>query len=154
MSVNLVEIDSTRLDDVMTVMVAAFDSGFGEAWTRSQCAGILAMAGVSLALAEEDGTRDPLGFALYRTVAGDAELLLLAVAPHAQRRGIGRRLLHQFVEDAKKNGATQIHLEVRDGNEAIRLYEQSGFSPVGRRRKYYRGSDGTQYDALTFSLSR
>jgi ribosomal-protein-alanine N-acetyltransferase len=154
MSINLLHIDSDRLDDVMAVMVTAFDPGFGEAWTRSQCAGILAMAGVHLALAEEDGTGDPLGFALYRTVASDAELLLLAVAPHAQRRGIGHRLLTQFIEDAKRNGATQIHLEVRDGNEAIRLYEDSGFSAVGRRRKYYRGSDGTQFDALTFSLAR
>ena len=39
------------LDDVMSVMNEAFDPQFGEAWTRSQCAGILPMSGVSLMLA-------------------------------------------------------------------------------------------------------
>jgi len=38
------------LDAVMTIMTAAFPPDFGEAWTRSQCAGILPMAGVSLRL--------------------------------------------------------------------------------------------------------
>ena len=32
------------LDDVMRIMTAAFQPCFGEAWTRSQCAGILPMA--------------------------------------------------------------------------------------------------------------
>ncbi|QIL02024.1 GNAT family N-acetyltransferase [Sphingomonas sinipercae] len=153
MSCNLVAVDAKRLDDVMTVMASAFDPNFGEAWTRSQCAGILPMAGVRLILAEHDRTGDPLGFSLYRTVVGDAELLLLGVAGAAQRQGIGRRLLDHFIEDAKQNGANRVHLEVRDGNPAIRLYEQSGFSAVGRRHKYYRGLDGMQYDALTFSLA-
>src|SRR5689334_11854044 len=40
--------DSGDLDDVMEVMDAAFGSRFGEAWTRSQCAGILPMTGVCL----------------------------------------------------------------------------------------------------------
>ena len=39
---------SDDLDEVMAVMEAAFGDRFGEAWTRSQCAGILPMAGVSL----------------------------------------------------------------------------------------------------------
>ena len=43
--------DSADLDAVMAVMEAAFGDRFGEAWTRSQCAGILPMAGVSLMLA-------------------------------------------------------------------------------------------------------
>ena len=82
---------SSDLDGIMSVMTAAFDPRFGEAWTRSQCAGILPMSGVSLMLARDgvDG-RDPLGFALFRTVAGEAELLLIAVAPGHHRRGIGR----------------------------------------------------------------
>jgi ribosomal-protein-alanine N-acetyltransferase len=41
------------LDDVMAVMDRAFGSRFGEAWTRSQLAGILPMAGVSLILARD-----------------------------------------------------------------------------------------------------
>lgn len=138
------------LDQVMRVMNAAFPARYGEAWTRSQCAGILPMTGVKLTLAKNDG--EVVGFSLHRTIADDAELLLLAVVPSAQRRGIGRQLLDQFVENAKKTGASRVHLEVRDGNEAIRVYEAAGFVQSNRRRKYYRGRNGEQYDALTFTL--
>lgn len=140
------------LPAVMEVMTAAFSDRFGEAWTRSQCAGILPMSGVSLVLARDDGGR-VLGFALYRTILDDSELLLLAVTPPAQRKGVGRELLDHFVEDAKKNGANRIHLEVRDGNSAVRMYEAAGFVQSNRRANYYRGSDGVHYDALSFILS-
>ena len=44
---------SVDLDAVTKVMNAAFDDRFGEAWTRSQCAGILPMPGVELVLARD-----------------------------------------------------------------------------------------------------
>jgi [ribosomal protein S18]-alanine N-acetyltransferase len=140
------------LDSVMEVMRAAFSDRYGEAWTRSQCAGILPMTGVRLILAR-NGTDQVVGFSLYRTVSGDAELLLIAVDPQSQHQGIGRHLLGHFVEDAKKNGAGRIHLEVRDGNPAVQIYESAGFEQANRRRNYYRGQDGGQYDALTLVLA-
>jgi ribosomal-protein-alanine N-acetyltransferase len=139
------------LDSVMRVMTAAFPDRYGEGWTRSQCAGILPMSGVKLTLAQDDD--EIVGFSLYRAVADDAELLLLAVAPSFQNKGIGQTLLRDFIEDAKKNGASRIHLEVRDGNPAIRIYEALGFGQANRRRNYYHGHDGATFDALTFVLS-
>ena len=135
----------------MQVMDGAFDPSFGEAWTRSQCAGILPMAGVLLTLAWDSKRERPLGFSLSRTIAGESELLLLAVAPASQRRGVGRRLLEQFMDRARADGARRVHLEVRDGNSAIAMYQGAGFKPAGRRRNYYRGPDGRQFDALTFA---
>jgi ribosomal-protein-alanine N-acetyltransferase len=146
----IIEGGADDLDSVMTVMAAAFPAEYGEAWTRSQCAGILPMTGVKLRLAREG--RDTVGFSLYRTIAEDSELLLLAVAPAVRGRGIGRTLLEHFIGDSRKSGASRIHLEVRDGNDAIRLYEAGGFVQSNRRRNYYHGSDGAQYDALTFVL--
>ena len=142
---------SADLDDVMTVMTQAFHPQFGEAWTRSQCAGILPMAGVSLTLARVAEAGHPVGFSLFRTVAGEAELLLLAVAPAFQRRGIARRLLDEFMDRAQASGAGRVHLEVRDGNPAVGMYRAAGFEAAGRRRHYYRGSDGKKFDALTFA---
>jgi ribosomal-protein-alanine N-acetyltransferase len=136
------------LDPVMKVMNAAFGTTYGEAWTKSQCAGILPMAGVRLEVARDEA--EIIGFALSRTVVDDSELLLLAVLPDWHRRGIGQQLLDRFVESARQSGVTRVHLEVRDGNPAIAMYRQSGFAPAGRRLKYYRGSDGRRYDALTF----
>jgi ribosomal-protein-alanine N-acetyltransferase len=139
------------IDAVMAVMGAAFEPTYGEAWTRSQCVGILPMAGVALRIAERDD-RTIAGFALIRTIADEAELLLIAVDPAAQHIGIGAALVEDFVEFAKLHGARRLHLEVRDGNSAIVLYERAGFSLAGRRRDYYRGPDGHKRDALTLAL--
>ena len=138
------------LDDVMRIMCAAFPPSFGEAWTRSQCAGIMPMSGVTLTIA--DGDDGPLGFSLVRAVADEAELLLLAVDPAEQRRGIGQALLDDFVAAALSGGAHRLHLEVRDGNPALDLYRASGFAPAGRRRNYYHGPDGEAFDAVTLLL--
>lgn len=145
--------DSADLDSVMRVMEEAFGSRFGEAWTRSQCAGILPMTGVSLVLARDSESDEAVAFSLSRCVADEAELLLLAVLPHRHREGIGRRLLDQFMVRASSGGASRVHLEVRDGNPAIEMYRSAGFEQVGRRRKYYHGADGRSFDALTLARS-
>lgn len=139
------------LDSVMKVMTAAFPAGFGEGWTRSQCAGILPMSGVRLRIAGSNGDSAE-GFSLTRVVADEAELLLIAVAPTAQRKGIGQALLEDFIDHARGQGASRLHLEVRDGNPATALYSRRGFAPAGRRRDYYHGADGTQHDAITLVL--
>lgn len=47
----------------------------------------------------------PQGFLLGRTVAGEAELLTLAVAPEYRRRGIAAGLLAEFARTALGRGA-------------------------------------------------
>jgi len=142
---------SQDIDSVMTVMDQAFGDRFGEAWTRSQLGGILPMAGVSLILAREPRSGDTIGFSLFRTVAEESELLLIAVMPDYHRRGIGRVLLDDFLDRARNDGVARVHLEVRDGNSAVGLYRDAGFSPVGRRRNYYHASDGRRFDAVTLA---
>jgi ribosomal-protein-alanine N-acetyltransferase len=139
------------LDNVMRVMAEAFQPCFGEGWTRSQCAGILPMGGVRLTVA--DGRDGVQGFSLARTVADEAELLLIAVAPASQGRGIGLVLVQDFIAHALSQGAHRLHLEVRDGNPAVHLYRDCGFVTAGRRRNYYRGPEGEHYDALTLILA-
>jgi ribosomal-protein-alanine N-acetyltransferase len=139
------------LDDVMRIMSSAFQPCFGEAWTRSQCAGIMPMHGVTLTIA--DGDEGPVGFSLVRTVTDEAELLLLAVVRAEQRRGIGQALLDNFIAAALAEGAHRLHLEVRDGNPAVELYRASGFVTAGRRRNYYHGPDGQAFDAVTLLLA-
>ena len=138
------------LDGVMSIMNHAFDPAFGEAWTRAQCAGILPMPGVRLTIAE-DHNGEPVGFSLHRAVADEAELLLLAVNPHARKKGIGKALLDRFVADAAREGVRQVHLEVRENNQALAIYQSAGFNPMGRRKDYYCGKNGKSFDALTFA---
>lgn len=146
---DLVPGTTADLDEVMATMDAAFEPRFGEAWTRSQCSGILALPGVWLLLARIDGIA--AGFALARSVVDEAELLLLAVAPERRRTGVGRAMLDQVADEARTRGASHLHLEMREGNPAAALYGIAGFLEVGRRPRYYRGRDGRAHDAITLS---
>jgi [ribosomal protein S18]-alanine N-acetyltransferase len=140
------------LAEVMRIMDSAFEPRFGEAWTALQCAGILPMPGVMLKLARsQDGVG--AGFALFRTVADESELLLLAVHPEQRRRGVGSRLLQDVIASVREAGASKVHLEVRENNPAVHLYRAAAFDAVGRRRNYYSGSDGSLFDAITFARS-
>lgn len=138
------------IDAVERLMEAAFDPRWGEAWTRGQCLGVLAMPGVRLTLAYAD--ERPAGFAMVRQVVDEVELLLIAVAPAARRRGVGQALLRAVLADAQDENARQVHLEVRAGNDAARLYTAAGFAKVGERRGYYRGKGGHLHDAHTYAL--
>ena len=142
---------SGDLDAVMRVMDAAFGQRFGEAWTRSQLAGILPMAGVRLTLARDADGDEVIGFSLVRTVTDESELLLIGVLPACHRRGAGGMLLDDFLNRARNDGVCRVHLEVRDGNPAVDMYKNAGFSPVGRRRNYYRAPDGQRFDAITLA---
>jgi len=133
---------------VDALMSAAFDPRYGEAWTRSQCMGVLAMPGVRLTLAFVDDV--PAGFAMVRSVADEAELLLLAVDPACRRRGIASALMRAVIAEAQAGGIADLHLEVRAGNEAVNLYVAQGFAKVGERRGYYRGKTGQVFDAHTY----
>lgn len=148
-SIRLESGTSADLDSVMDVMDAAFGSRYGEAWTRSQLAGILPMAGVSLTVARDGDDSVTVAFSLSRTVADESELLLIAVLPSHQREGIGQRLLDDFMARAEPNGVRRVHLEVRDGNPAVTMYLATGFDQAGRRRNYYHAPDGRRFDALT-----
>lgn len=105
---------------------------------------------------------DPLVFALAeaeglligRAVAGEAELLTIAVAPQARRRGVGAELVARFLYQARLRGAEEAFLEVAAGNlAALTLYRAHGFSEAGRRRGYYRHPDGRAEDALILRRS-
>ena len=128
------DVGKEGVDDVVEIMEEAFGTRFGEAWTRSQCAGILPMAGVSLTIARDPREGETLGFSLSRSVADEAELLLLAVLPSRHRQGIGTRLLDDFMERAQDQNAARAHLDIETDSiesEVARL-EHLGATVVSR----------------------
>ncbi len=137
------------LPSVGPIMQAAFDPAFGEAWTQPQCMGMMALSGVWLLVASIGG-RD-CGFAMARAMLDEAELLLLATSPAARGRGVGGALLRAVAAESRNRGAATLHLEVREGNGAVRLYQREGFKKVGERRGYYRGTNGQTFNALTLA---
>ena len=92
---------------------------------------------------------DANGFALTRLVAGETELLTLAVDPAQQNQGIGRGLLQRWLDIP----ADTAFLEVAaDNAPAIHLYSGLGFEITATRRRYYLRKDAAAVDALTMSL--
>ncbi|MDN5568809.1 MAG: GNAT family N-acetyltransferase, partial [Paracoccus sp. (in: a-proteobacteria)] len=90
------------------------------------------------------------GFLLGRALAGEAELLTLAVAPSARRKGTGRQLVARFASTAQGMGATDAFLEVASDNLAARaLYSDLGWLEAGVRRGYY----GPRTDAIVMCLT-
>jgi ribosomal-protein-alanine N-acetyltransferase len=92
------------------------------------------------------------GFVMGRVVAGEAELLTIAVDPSAQGQGVGTRLMRQFLLALDRRGADRVFLEVAESNAAARaLYTRAGFAVTGRRRGYYHGPDGMAVDAVVMA---
>jgi len=66
--------------------------------------------------------------ALLRMSEDEFEVAKMAVTPGYQGRGIGRRLLHAAIEEARRMRARRLYLETNHILEpAIRLYESVGF---------------------------
>ncbi len=95
---------------------------------------------------------DPAGFVMGRVVAGEAELLTIAVDPAAQGRGVGARLMQRFLHEVVQRGAQSVFLEVAEDNAAAQaLYLRAGFQATGRRRRYYQGAGGLNVDAVVMA---
>lgn len=146
------------LDAIMVVMQEAFDSRYGEAWTRRQVADSLTMPGTRFALSGIDlsqpFTLDHVtGFALTRQVLDEEEILLIAIRPRFRGQGKGKALLQQVIDNARAHSAARMFLEMRDGNPAEHLYRKFGFEKIGHRPGYYRGAVGGPIDAITFAKS-
>jgi len=91
------------------------------------------------------------GYGIMSVGAGEAHLLNLCIAPEAQRRGLGRRLLRHLLALARYHGAATVLLEVRKSNRrALRLYRGMGFREIGLRRGYYPAAQGRE-DALVLA---
>lgn len=145
-----VRLATARVGDLsaaMRVMEAAFDPAYGEAWSTAQLLTLFALPSARVCLAWDGDAM--CGFSAARMAGPESELLLLAVDPVWRGRGVGRRLIDDWLAWAKAEGAEEYFLEMRADNDAVHLYERAGFSECGRRPAYYRGGDGVVRDAIT-----
>lgn len=124
--------DASLAGSIAAIEAAVFDRPWDVAALRALIDGGLTHAYVARQAGEV------VGVALLRVVAGEGELLRIAVAPGQRRRGIGARVLHDVLSVAADACPLGVHLEVRASNDAARrLYAGAGFVETGRRRDYY-----------------
>jgi ribosomal-protein-alanine acetyltransferase len=109
-------------------------------WTEWGFKELLGWRGV-LALVSEDD-RKVTGFLIGRELAGEAEILNLAVLAVNRRRGEGAALLKASMDELRVRHVSRVFLEVRESNAAgTAFYEKHGFSKTGRRAGYYRNPE-------------
>jgi ribosomal-protein-alanine N-acetyltransferase len=124
-----------------TVDAACFD----HPWTIDAVRGLIA-GGLTRVWLVRTATGDVVGSAMVRVVAGEGEVLRIAVVPEARGQGIGRTLLRAVMSAIADACVDGVYLEVRASNVAARrLYARAGFVEQGRRRAYY---DAPREDAV------
>ena len=105
-----------------------------------------AVDGYQSTVIEQNG--QVVGFCILQPVLDEANLLLMAIDPSQQGKGLGYQLLDVSIA-MLKNDPVQIFLEVRESNTAaIKLYEKSNFHQIDLRKNYYPKPDGTKEHAI------
>jgi len=145
------KIRRAHASDISQIMALAGHAEGAAHWAEGQYEEIFAeTTPFRLLLVIEDHS-GLLGFLAARQVDTEWELENIAVAVRAQRRGLGAKLLDEFLGIARKRGGRAIFLEVRESNHAARgLYRKLAFVESGRRPSYY---GEPPEDAITYCHS-
>jgi len=144
------KIRAATSDDIPAVMALEKHAATASHWPEERYQELFSRREpVRVALVIEEASAIQ-GFLVARAVAGEWEIENIAVAGPARRRGLGTRLLGEFLNTVSAQGDQRVFLEVRESNLAARrLYEKWAFVENGRRRGYYVAPDE---DAITYRL--
>ena len=116
------------------------ESGLGWQYRAERIRGLMNDPETATLVARDDDR--VIGFAIMSFSDERAHLVLMAVRPAVQRRGIARRMTRWLVESAAAAGIASIHLELRARNEgAHAFYRAMGFSETLRLPGYYLGRE-------------
>lgn len=78
------------------------------------------------------------GYCVFRIIAGEGELLRIALLPKWRGRGLSKKLMDQVVFYSRRLEVKSMFLEVRSSNKcAANLYRSYGFLENGIRKNYY-----------------
>lgn len=129
--------DATPAD--IPAMIGLTDhSATAAQWSREQYDSVFTQDSPRrLAIIVQD-SRGMQGFLIANGIFDEWEIENIAIAGPARRRRLGTRLLGEFLDRARAEGARSVFLEVRESNRAAcALYEKWSFQQTGRRPRYY-----------------
>jgi len=116
------------------------ESGLGWEYRPERIGAMIADPDISTLVAR-DGDK-LMGFAIMSFGEQHAHLVLMAVRPAGQRRGIARRMTQWLLATATTAGIASIHLELRLQNkDAYAFYRALDFTETLRLPGYYRGRE-------------
>lgn len=94
-----------------------------------------------------------VGYCGLMVVATTADIQTIGVLPGFEGRGIGTTMLTEMLAEARRRGARETLLEVREDNVRARaLYERFGFEHIHTRRGYYRDGVSAHVMRLIFPM--
>ncbi|WP_018631650.1 GNAT family N-acetyltransferase [Neomegalonema perideroedes] len=134
------------------IHAAAFAEEGARGWSAAELLELCARPSARLWVASEaEGA--PCAFLLCDLVLDEAEILTLATAPAARRRGAARGILRLGCDDLREESAQLLRLEVAADNiSALGLYQSLGFQEIALRKAYFQRPDG-RMDAKIFLLN-
>jgi [ribosomal protein S18]-alanine N-acetyltransferase len=137
--------------DIPAMMRLVSHSATAAHWSREQYDRVFGEGTPRRVALVIEETKNLQGFLVAHEVATEWEIENVAVDGAARRRGLGTRLLGEFLKLARAARASAVFLEVRESNRAARLlYEKWSFEESGRRSGYY---TQPQEDAIIYRLS-
>ncbi len=144
----VVELQAEAAEDLAALHAQAFSTD--QAWSVTDFQDLLEQPAT---LARGIRDREALvSFILIQFVAGEAEILTLATARQAQRRGFARLLLQTLEQDLQASGLQKWLLDVAaDNAPALAFYKSLGFQTDSVRRNYYKRLEGGPIDAILMS---
>ena len=130
--------------DLQTICEAALGHAAPVSLLERRIRELTADSGCFLAVYEDEETQRALGFLhaqTYRLLYGGSgwNVIALAVAPEAQRQGIGRKLLSALERDAVRRGDAFVRLNcnvTREGAHAF--YRQMGYACDKVQKRFIR----------------
>ena len=132
------KIEIRAYEDEMLDAIAAIErESFSCPWSPESLQEAGTMENSIFLTVSVDGT--VAGFGCVLLVAGEGELVNIAVSPAFRKMGLGQRLLTALLTEAEAQETEVVYLEVRQSNTPARhLYEKNGFEAMGVRKKYYK----------------
>jgi ribosomal-protein-alanine acetyltransferase len=117
---------------------AYIEHGLGWNWDARRVANSIVQRETNVAVAMVG--KEMAGFGIMRYRDSDAHLLLFAVRPKFQRKGIGAALLRWLETTAMTAGVDLVWLEARASNtDALAFYRASGYRLLDTMHRYYSG---------------
>jgi len=143
--------------DIEPLLPVEHDLFGAESWSAVAFWSELAQASTRHYVVAEDvddnGAGELVGWAGLAAWSGEAFVQTIAVRRDAQHAGVGRTLLAELLDEARRRGERHVMLEVRATDErAQRMYARAGFEAIGRRAAYYQPS-GTDAVIMRADLS-
>lgn len=128
-------------EDLRSILAIQKKCSDAAAWLEADYARLGEEPGGMILVAELPTMTTPkvLGFAAFRRIIDEAEMMNLAVDPAHQNQGIGQSLLEEARKRLAQAGVRRVFLEVRPSNKpALALYYSAGFGLHALRKDYYR----------------